>query len=275
VSGHFYSPIVNPKELINKQEVLWPLKPEILGIDFNPNYHRQVLEVYFPRHIKNYNYVEKVEQVQSACEFYSQNSQFSWFDPRLLFVLLNQWKPQTMIEVGSGFSTMLTADINHRLLNNGIDFRCIEPYPKNFLLNKINGLNEIIIKKVQDVDKKIFQKLKAGDILFIDSSHVAKTGSDVNFLFFEILPILNQGVKIHFHDIHLPHEYSKDWVLNDNRSWNEQYLLRALLMYSDTFKVLFGSSYAHYKYPEQVIKALNLPKKQGFGGGSIWIEKIK
>ena len=78
----------------------------------------------------------------------------------------------------------------------------------------------------------MFEKLEAGDVLFIDSSHVAKTGSDVNYLFFEVLPRLRRGVRVHVHDIFLPIEYPRDWVIDENRSWNEQYVLRALLMFS-------------------------------------------
>ena len=180
-----------------------------------------------------------------------------------------------MIEVGSGFSSLLTAHVNHNYLEDSIDFSCVEPYPREFLKKKIPGLNDVTIEKVENVDKAVFRALEAGDVLFIDSSHIAKTGSDVNFLFFEILPILKKGVRIHIHDIFLPHEYDKQWVLEENRSWNEQYVLRALLMYSDTFKVLFGCNNAYDKHPDLVAKALNLKKQQSLSGASFWIEKIK
>jgi hypothetical protein len=275
VAGHFYSTVVNPKNLLNRQDEIWPEVPIIKGIDFNDVYHEKVLKEFFPQHIGDYQYVETLEETQSDIEYYTQNSQFSWLDSRALFVLLKQWKPKRMVEVGSGFSSLITAHVNHNYLEDSIDFSCIEPYPREFLKKKIPGLNRVIVDKVENVDKAVFTTLIAGDILFIDSSHVAKTGSDVNFLFFEIFPLLKKGVKIHIHDIFLPHDYSKKWVLEENRSWNEQYLLRALLMYSDTFKVLFGSSYAHYKYPDLVIKSLNLKSNQGFSGGSFWIEKVR
>ena len=175
--GHFYSPVVNPQELVDRQDELWPDNPEILGIDFNDNYHIKVLKEFFPKHIQQYDYVEKLQQTQSDCEFYTQNSQFSWLDSRSLFVLLKQWKPKRMIEVGSGFSSLLTADVNHRFLSNSMDFKCIEPYPRSFLKKEIKGLNEVIIEKVQAVDKKVFTQLESGDILFIDSSHVVSTQS--------------------------------------------------------------------------------------------------
>ena len=274
-AGHFYSPIVNPKNLLDKVGKIWPDNPVIKGIDFNDEYHEKVLSEYFPKYISQYKYVETQDEASSDSEYYSQNSQFGWLDSRTLFVLLNQWKPKKMIEVGSGFSSLLTANINHEYLNNSMEFTCIEPYPREFLKKKIPGLNNVIVEKVENVDKKVFTTLEAGDILFIDSSHVSKTGSDVNFLFFEIFPILKKGVKIYIHDIFLPLEYDKKWVLEDNRSWNEQYLLRALLMFSDTFKILFGCSYAQYKKPDLVSKALGLENTQGFGGVSIWIEKVK
>jgi hypothetical protein len=273
--GHFYSPVVNPDDLNSKQDELWLATPCVLGIDFNDIYHKKVLNEFFPKYISHYKYEEKQESTQSDTEFYTQNSQFSWLDSRTLFVLLNKWKPKKVIEVGSGFSSLLTADVNHKMLNNSIDFSCIEPYPREFLKKKIPGLNKVIVEKVENVEKSVFTDLESGDILFIDSSHVSKTGSDVNFLFFEILPILKKGVRIQFHDIYLPFEYDKSWVLVENRSWNEQYLLRALLMYSDTFKVLFGCSYAQNKHPELVSNALNLENNLGFGGVSFWIEKVK
>jgi hypothetical protein len=119
----------------------------------------------------------------------------------------------------------------------------------------------------------IFEALESGDILFIDSSHVSKTGSDVNYLYFEVLPRLKPGVKIHIHDIFLPHEYLKEWVLGECRSWNEQYLLRALLMYSSAFSVVFGCAYAMATMADKVKAALSHPKGHAFGGGSFWMEK--
>lgn len=179
-----------------------------------------------------------------------------------------------MIEVGSGFSTLLAGDVNSRFLNNSVEIKCIEPYPRSFLRKGIPGVSRVIEEKVQNVPLSEFSELRAGDILFIDSSHVAKTGSDVNFVYFEVLPRLAAGVRIHLHDIFLPHDYPKTWVLEENRSWNEQYLLRALLMYSTAFRVVFSCSYAHWRFPDLVREALAHPNRRAFGGGSFWIERI-
>ncbi|HMB39587.1 MAG TPA: class I SAM-dependent methyltransferase [Wenzhouxiangellaceae bacterium] len=272
-NGHFYSPIVNPAEL--DPELLWPEPPRpIPGIDFNNASHRNILTGVFPKFIPEYDYPEHLEETPELCDFYTQNSQFSWLDSRALFVLLRHWRPKRMIEVGSGFSTLLAADVKRRFLDGRMQLSCVEPYPRPFLRQEALGIDRLIEKKVQEVPFEVFEELQSGDILFIDSSHVAKTGSDVNFLYLEILPRLAPGVIIHIHDIFLPMEYPYDWVVTENRSWNEQYLLRALLMYSSAFRVIFGCSYAFYKFPDLAREALAHDKGHAFGGGSFWIERV-
>ncbi|MFK7954839.1 MAG: class I SAM-dependent methyltransferase [Lysobacterales bacterium] len=273
-NGHFYSPVVDPESLLERKDTIWPAHPEVLGIDFNDEYHLTVLTEYFPRHFPKYDYPEHRLEGANDSAFYTQNSQFSWLDCRTLFVLLNEWRPSRYVEVGSGFSSLLAADINARYLDNACSVRCVEPYPREFLLKPIDGLSEVVQSKVELLPLKFFSELAAGDVLFIDSSHVSKTGSDVNYLVFEILPRLARGVKIHIHDLFFPHDYPSDWVLEENRSWNEQYLIRALLMYSNRFRVLFGCSYAHHKFPQQVASALNLPDGRAFAGGSLWLSVV-
>ena len=273
--GHFYSPVVDPAEARANIDILWPTRPQqIVGIDFNDASHEQILQVDFPVFMPDYHYAEKKEAADRDDLFHTQNSQFSWLDSRALFVLLRKWRPSRIIEVGSGFSSLLMADVNRRFFDSKCNITCIEPFPRPFLKAGVQGIGGLIEKKIQDVPLGFFETLGAGDILFIDSTHVSKTGSDVNYLFFEILPRLKPGVYIHIHDIFLPNEYPKEWVLEENRSWNEQYLLRALLMYSSAFKVVFGCSYAFTAMPALVQSALNHPRKHAFAGGSIWIQKI-
>ena len=272
-NGHFYSPVVDPGSLEPRVESFWRTDPEILGIDFNDESHLQILQEDFPAYIEAYDYPESLEENAQLSRFYTQNSQFSWLDARALFVLLQKWQPRRVIEVGSGFSSLLIADVSVRILDKPFDFTCIEPYPREFLKNSPPGVSRLLEQKVQEVPSAVFSDLEAGDILFIDSSHVSKTGSDVNYLYFEVLPRLKPGVHVHIHDIFLPLEYPREWVLQENRSWNEQYLLQALLMYSTGFRLTFGCNYAFWKFPGEVIKALTLPGGTGFGGGSFWITR--
>jgi predicted O-methyltransferase YrrM len=273
--GHFYSPVVDPDEIDARQPAIWPAEPCVLGIEFNDASHLRVLQNYFPRYIADYNYAEQAPSSDEGLSaFYTQNSQFSWLDARTLFVLMREWQPSRVVEVGSGYSSLLMADVNRRHLGGRCEITCVEPYPRPFLRRRIPGLSKVIEQKVQEVRLDVFDALGSGDILFIDSSHIAKTGSDVNHLFFEVLPRLRAGVRIHIHDIFLPHDYPKNWVIGENRSWNEQYLVRALLMYSSAFRVVFGCSYAFHRFPAEVERALGLSGGKAFGGGSLWIERI-
>ena len=269
-NGHFYSPVVDPAQLDASR--VWPAQPKIVGIDFDDAGHERILRETFPRHMPAYDYPERTDGSMSATQFYTQNPAFSWLDSRAFFVFLNEWRPRRLIEVGSGYSTLLAADVNRRFLDGAIEITCIEPYPLPFLRNLPN-VGRLIESKVQQVPLEEFSRLEAGDILFIDSSHVAKTDSDVNYLYFDVLPRLAVGVRVHVHDIFLPHDYPREWVINENRSWNEQYLLRALLMHSSAFRVVFGSSYGYWRFPELVRGALAHPLGHAFAGGSFWMER--
>lgn len=272
--GHFYSPIVDTLDVASRQAQIWPANPVTLGIDWNEAFHREVLTQWFARHYADFDYPEHVDEQREPIRFYTTNSQFGWLDCRVLFVLLREWRPRRMVEVGSGFSTLLAADVNRRFLGGAMQLTCIEPFPRPFLLEPgVPGVASIRVERAERVGLEPFLQLDAGDVLFIDSTHVAKTGSDVNFLVFEVLPRLRPGVRIHFHDIHLPSEYLQQWVLEENRSWNEQYVVRALLMYSTAFRVLFGSMYAYLTLPDLVAAAVRAADGAPMNGGSLWIER--
>ncbi len=271
--GHFYSPIVDPEELCEREETVWAERP-VRGIEFDEAATDRILTEWFPRHIDAYDYPEHEDRSRPH-RFYSRNSQFSWLDARLLFVILRELRPRRMIEVGSGFSSLLSADVNHRFLDGSMEFTCIEPYPREFLKSGISGLTRLVVSRVELLDVGEFGALESGDVLFIDSSHVSKTGSDLNFLAFEVLPRLAPGVLIHFHDIFLPSEYPREWVIEENRSWNEQYLVRALLMYSTAFRILFGSHHAFLTRPREVAAALGRSDGSPLSGGSLWLRRLE
>lgn len=121
-------------------------------------------------------------------------------------------KPRRINEIGSGYSSAVTLDTNELYFSNQIHCTFIEPYPER-LLNLLSAediaRNVLVTTRLQDVEIETFPELARGDFLFIDSTHVSKLGSDVNRIFFEIMPKLNEGVFIHFHDIFYPFEYPK------------------------------------------------------------------
>lgn len=271
--GHFYSPIVDREYIRAHEQHIWSTNDALLGVDVNDSSHVHILRTIFPRFIRDFDYPEQAKDSDALQGFYVNNSQFSWLDPRTLFVLFREWRPARVIEVGSGYSSLLMADVNRRFLNGACDITCIEPFPRPFLVRGVPGIARLLTTMVQDVPLSLFEQLNRGDVLFIDSSHVAKTGSDVNYLVFQVLPRLAPGVLIHVHDIFLPDEYPKDWVLGENRSWNEQYVIRALLMYTTGFRIVFGCNLAYRRHFEDLRRALNRPDGAVWGGGSLWLTR--
>jgi hypothetical protein len=269
-NGHFYSPVVEPETLRQRSSEIWHERNDVLGIDFDPEGHRRLLAEVFPKWLKDFNYPYALSDAMDKAGrvgFYLGNDQFSNIDARSLFVFLRELRPNRVIEVGSGFSSLLMADVNARFLGSTARLQCVEPYPRAFLKDPSYGF-ELFESKVEHIPFDFFESLRAGDFLFIDSSHVSKTGSDVNYLFFEILPRLPAGVIVHVHDIFLPREYPYQWAVDDNRSWNEQYVLQAYLMFNPKAKIFFGSSYAHHAMQKQAADALG-PDVPTFGG-SLW-----
>src|SRR5262249_44163017 len=126
-------------------------------------------------------------------------------------------------------------------------------------------------KKIQEIDLEFFSQLGSGDVLFIDSSHTVKIGSDVNYLFLEVLPRLRPGVIVHVHDIFMPFEYRRDWVLDEFRFWTEQYILQAFLTFNSEFDVLLANSYLNH-YHQQELKAA-FPSLSSWASGSFWMRR--
>jgi hypothetical protein len=159
-------------------------------------------------------------------------------------------KPKRIIEIGSGYSSAVMVDLNDKHFDGNIELTFVEPFPEerlNKLLTKNIRFN-ILKDFVQHIPLEFFQALNENDILFIDSSHISKTGSDVNYLLFEIIPNLNPGVIIHFHDIFYPFEYPKEWVDVD-RAWNESYLIRAFLQFNYNYDIYYFSSFLELRHP--------------------------
>ncbi|HEU4712726.1 MAG TPA: class I SAM-dependent methyltransferase [Pyrinomonadaceae bacterium] len=171
-------------------------------------------------------------QIQSA---YLDNDYFSGFDAAVYYALIRHLKPKRVIEIGSGYSTRIAA----KALGPDSTLTCIEPHPER--LNGIGNKIELIQKRVEELDVEFFTCLEANDILFIDSSHTVKFGSDVCYEFLEVLPVLRPGVWIHVHDIFFPHDYPEEWLLKRRLALNEQYLLEAFLSFNRSFDVALAN----------------------------------
>ena len=200
--------------------------------------------------------------------YFWNNEQFSHADAALYYTLIRRFGPRRIVEVGSGHSTKLALEAVRR--NGAGSILCVEPHPPAWL-HPVPGILEILPQKVQEAPMSLFLDLSPGDFLFIDGSHISKTGSDVNHLFLRILPRLPSGVVVQVHDICLPFEYPRYWSEDVLCYWNEQYVLAALLANSSRFEVLAGVYFLQKRDPE-TLRAL-IPDLPGVmpGGGSLWL----
>jgi predicted O-methyltransferase YrrM len=269
--GHYYSPIPDPADLLRRQEQLWAPRSSLAGVDVRESEQLMLLQQMRP-HLTQVDY--PVEAPAQPGRYYYMNGMFPVLDAEFLFGMLSVLRPARVVEVGSGYSSLVIADANRRVLGGAVDVTCIEPYPRDFLVAGVAGITRLLPTRLEETDPTLFEQLEAGDVLFVDSSHVAKAGSDVNFLFFDVLPRLKPGVYVHLHDIFLPDEYPREWVLEEGRSWNEQYLLHAFLQYNVAWEVVWMAHYMLSRHGEAV--GAVFPRCPALGrGGSFWMRRCR
>ena len=269
--GHFYSPIPDHDEVRRNEERIFRVPEHLSAIDLNIDEQLHTLEA-----LSQYNDEMPFQPEKTdGLRYFFKNPMFGYTDGICLYGLLRHLKPKRIIEVGAGYSSCVMLDTNERFFDNSISCTLIEPNPGSILsLLKPADVNriELLRTPLQDVDPGAFLTLSANDILFIDSTHVSKVGSDVNHLVFEVLPELRSGVYVHFHDIFYPFEYPVRWICDLGISWNEAYLLRAFLQYNQSFRIALFINYLERFHSEQFVRCL--PQSIGGAGGSLWLRKV-
>jgi len=256
---HFYEPIPDTQSL---PETLWSQPSELVGIDMNDSIQLELLRSHFTKLRDEYNNLP-VEPPPG------QKRPFRGVDALVAYCMIRHFQPELIVEVGSGWSSLVLGQVAAK--NKNSTLICIDPFPSDVLRKGFPGLRSLIEKKIQDIDLEFFSQLDSGDVLFIDSSHTVKIGGDVNYLFLEVLPRLRPGVIVHVHDIFLPFEYRRDWVLDEFRFWTEQYILQAFLTFNSQFEVLLANSYLNH-YHQQHLKAA-FPGLSSWAGGSFWMRR--
>ena len=260
---HFYQPIPDTRTLHNHE---WH-KSHVPGIDWNESRQLELLREFSKFHAEFDEF--PIEPTGVASDFHMNQGLFDGTDALVLYCMIRRFQPSMILEVGSGMSSLLSAQAARK--NGHTKLVCIEPYPNEILRDGISPSTVLRIEKVQDVSVTTFQELGENDILFIDSSHVVRIGGDVNYLFLEVLPRLRPGVIVHVHDIFLPSEYPQHWVLKARRFWTEQYLLQAFLCHNPKFEVLFANNYMGEKHRDTFKEVF--PNSPWWGGGSFWIRR--
>jgi predicted O-methyltransferase YrrM len=202
----------------------------------------------------------------------ARNDQFALADAAVYSAMLRMLRPQRVVEVGSGYSSAVALDARDAFgLTMALTF--IEPYPDRLerLLTPADHETATIRREmVQDTPLEVFEALAPGDVLFIDSTHVVKAGSDVEHLLFRVLPSLPVGVVVHIHDMFWPWQYPNGW-LRAHRDWNELSAVHAFLAYNASWELVLFSDWLWAEHPELV--ARHLPGASRQRPGSLWMRR--
>lgn len=278
--AHFYYPTPKLNEL---DESVWTTSSEMVGIDMNLAGQVNTVDDLARQHLEEYQSLSTMKMRPDLDVVRRQlflHNTYGEIDGFLLFAIIRSTRPRRLIEIGAGGSTLLSilaTKMNEEEGSPAAEVVSIEPYPEQYVREALRGRGELIEKRVENIPLSLFEKLGKNDILFIDSSHVVKVGSDVVYEINEILPRLQKGVSVHIHDICFPFNYSRKWVMEDHKFWSEQYLLQAFLSFNSKFAVTWCSAFVHAKKPEifhQHFSNYDLSRLQPGFAGPMWLSVI-
>lgn len=241
VRHHYYEPLAHPSDLRRPLDE----ERELPGIEWNVAGQLQLLN--------GLRYEGELAELGSRSprsgEFGFGNGSFESGDAEFLYQIIRAKKPERIVEIGSGFSTLIAQKAVRRNREESSGYRCehvcIEPFEMPWL--EATGIS-VIRRKVEEVGVEVFASLQENDLLFIDSSHVIRPQGDVVTEYLELLPRLRRGVIVHVHDIFSPRDYLREWVVERAWLWNEQYLLEAFLTHNDSWKVIAALNLLHHRH---------------------------
>ena len=252
VPGHYYSPATSPVD--RERAVSWRTSP-VVGVDVDHAGQERLTRSLAPL------------MIDLPQDRWQPNGMYGRADAAVLHAMLRHHEPRRLLEVGSGYSTAVALDVVDRYLPH-LRITCVEPNPSRLRSRLRPGDDVLIIDEpVQDVPIEVFGQLEAGDILFIDSTHVLKSGSDVAWLYLHVLPTLPSGVIVHVHDVHWPFEYPQRWI-REGRDWTETYLLRAFLTHNDAWQILMMTSWVWENRSDLVPEPLRHQPT-----GALWMQR--
>ena len=271
-ANHFYEPVPDVSKL---DDSLWQRAVDLVGVDMNESGQLALLDTVAARYKAEYDQFP-LRATADPTQYHFDQPMFRSVDAEMLYSMIRHSRPRRMVEIGSGYSTLLAAAACRRNREEGhpTELTCIEPHPTEVLHHGLDGVTRLVARPLQEIDDTAFGSLGANDILFIDSSHVLRIGNDVHREYLSILPKLASGVLVHVHDIFLPDEYPRAWVKEEFRFWTEQYLLHAFLMFNDAFKVRWAGNYMHQRHPDKLRHAFRSYDPSEVLPGSFWIQRV-
>lgn len=259
--GHFYSPLTSREDV----ERALTQEPATSLVDIREDAQLRLVGTLGPM----WSELDQGNRWSGGPE----NVQFGLADAAVYASMLRHLTPGRVVEVGSGYSSAVALDTRQK---HGLatELTFIDPYTERLetLLDDRDRATVVIRREpVQDTPVSVFEALSPGDVLFIDSTHVVKAGSDVHRLLFHVLPSLPAGVVVHVHDCFWPWQYREDW-LRMGRDWNELYVLHAFLAGNAAWRVLLFNDWVWQVHPELVERYL--PAAAGERPGGLWLEKV-
>ncbi len=245
--SHFYFPVPKLKSFRGKD---WGAARPCAAVDLHLDEQVERLHAELAPSARERSFAE--HNGDGRREFHFNNGYFERVDAEVAYAFVRRRKPRRVIEVGSGNSTLVLGAALRANAEEGQggELTSIEPDPAPFLRNGVAGLTRLIETPVQQVPLQTFRELRAGDILFIDSSHVVSMDNDVLYEYLRILPELAPGVLVHFHDIFTPLDYPEKFVKTNLCFWGEQYLLEAFLAFNSAYRVVWSSSAMQKFHPD-------------------------
>jgi hypothetical protein len=274
ITDHYYQPIPNKNELLIYVNKPRPLESIVWNLNNQVEFTNKIL-IKYKKEFNDPNIISSFGYNEKLAAFGSGDSEF-------LYGMVRELKPNLIIEIGAGASTQIILAAlkkNHNELNIISTFLSIDPFPGQF----VESIDKeflyfvdfrIIKEKVQEVNPSIFNKLMENDILFVDSSHVFKQGSDVELEFLRIYPNINKGVYVHIHDIFFPNDYPHEWNERENRFWNEQYHLETFLLLNDKYQVVTSLSMVSETHQSIFMDNINHYHVARVPG-SLWMKAVK
>jgi hypothetical protein len=265
--GHYYSPIPTMREIAAHEDRIFTRPHHLEGLDLNEQAQLAMFAALAPlANDVTFNGDQRPDR-----RYFTNNPSYGLGDGLITQAMLRHLRPRRYLEVGSGWTTALALDTNDLWLDRRLRLTCIEPYPDD--LNRLVRPGddvEIIVSPVQEVDLARFAELESGDILFIDCSHVVKTGSDAHHLITRVLPVIPSGVYIHIHDMFWAFEYPRDWV-DEGRVWTEAYLLHAFLLFNKEFEIVLFNDWLSCRHYDLMVR--EVPALAPGAGGALWLRR--
>lgn len=246
---HYYSEVPDRRSL--RAERSWARRVELTGVEWSLDDQMAWLEKICRPYVGEVRGLEEWRGLG-----HDRGPGYGPIESQVLHCAVRWLAPRRILEVGSGVSTVISrraADRNQKEGRGGTTVTCIEPHPRD-ALRELHGV-DVIAARAQDVDGGLFGALEAGDLLFVDSTHAVRTGSELARLYLEVIPRLAEGVIVHIHDIVLPYLHQPD-VLDSVFDWQESTLLAALLTDNPRLAVLACESALHHDRADGLARLL-------------------